>query len=78
MNKVGEYVEKRKKKVKQPGLEKLSEAIKEMLDGKGDPLNLVNAFLKTPMDVDVDLPSEYWIHRFCAFAEILQKLIKDK
>lgn len=52
--------------MKQPGLEELKKAL-----DTDDPLNLVNAFLRCPLGENEKLPSDYWVHRFCALAEII-------
>lgn len=74
--------------MKQPALDRIEEAIKELLEGKGDPLKLVNAFIQTPGDEEmikaweekmkgpITVLPEYWIHRFCALAEILRDCAK--
>lgn len=63
--------------MKQPALDRLENAVKELMSGNGDPLNLVNAFLVTK-EFDEQVLNEYWTHRICALAEIIDKCAKEK
>lgn len=51
--------------MKQHELEKLEKAVKRA----EDPLDIVNAFIKRP--IDVPMMDEYWQHRICCLAEMI-------
>lgn len=58
--------------MKQPGLDRLRESLLS-----NDPLDIVNAFIKIPLDYEGDMLPDYWEHRICALAELIVEMRKE-
>jgi len=57
-------------KITQVCIPELEAAMNFVLDG-GDPLEFVNWFLKRPPEVE-NLHNDYWVHRICTVAAMMQ------